>query len=95
MDMSEQACYLSFPDDAQLGDVAGRLRSVLESEGVRVLPPLDDETSSITPFYWMRLADVVVLDMTNESTWVAFEAGAAKALNRTLLPVSQSSAKPS
>ena len=92
MDMSERACYLSFPHDAPSVAVAERLRNILESQGIRVLPPVDDGSrSTLTPFYWLRLADVVVLDMTGDSSWVAYEAGAAKALNRTLLPVAQPS----
>jgi hypothetical protein len=97
MHMREPTCYLSFPVDAGSAAAAGRLRSSLESRGITVLPPSDDGSQSMSssPFYWLRMADVVVVDMTGDSTWVAFEAGAAKALNKTLIPVAQPSAEPS
>ena len=94
--MSEPTCYLSFPDDASSTEVADRLRSDLERRNVTVLPPVTDDATMSTstyPFYWLRLADAVVVDVTGDSTWVAYEAGAAKALNKTVITIAQPSAQ--
>jgi hypothetical protein len=102
MESSKPTCYLSFPDDADSSAAAERLRSSLLRRGVTVVPPSDDggsgswpASSSWTPLYWVRLADVVVLDMTVDSNWVAYEAGAATALNKILIPIARPSASQS
>jgi hypothetical protein len=86
---------LSFPDDDKSVAAADTLRLLLEDLGITVLPPpASDESSTSTsllrPFYWLRQADAVVLDMTAESTWVVYDAGAAQALEKPVIPVAQS-----
>jgi hypothetical protein len=94
MDSSKPTCYLAFPEDAQSVAAADELRSRLEQRGITVLPPVGDEASSSSfsrPFYWLRQADAVVLDMTDDTTWVVYDAGAAQALNKLVIPVAQPS----
>src|SRR5437868_6283902 len=92
MDSSRRTCYLSFPEDARTAAVAGELRADLEKLGITVLPPVAEEATGSTfgnAFYWLRQADAVVLDMSSESTWVAYDAGAAQALKKLVIPVAQ------
>lgn len=96
MDSGKPTCFLSFPEDPQSAAAADALRADLEARGVTVLPPArdparDDATASSLnrPFYWLRQADAVVLDVTGYSTWVVYDAGAAQALDKLVIPVAQ------
>lgn len=93
MDPENPICYLSFPDDSTSTDAAASLRVALGERGIDVLPPEANDWSSMTsmrPFHWLRQSDFVVVDITGDSSWVAFEAGAAHALNKRLILVAQS-----
>ncbi len=93
MDSSKPTCYLSFPDNAPSAAAAEELRVGLEERGIIVLPPGggDDVLRSTIrpPFHWLRQSDAVVLDMTGDSSWVAYEAGAAQALDKFVIPIAQ------
>ena len=95
MDLDNPTCYLSFPSDPTSKEAAARLRAALEALGIEVLPPLTDPTTAssttMRPFHWLRQSDLVVADITGDSSWVAYEAGAALALNKHVMLVSQSS----
>jgi nucleoside 2-deoxyribosyltransferase len=93
MDSGNPTCYLSFPDDATSVVASARLRAALEERGIDVLPPpIDPETASsisMRPFHWLRQSDLVVVDITGDSSWVAYEAGAALALNKRVILIAQ------
>ena len=85
------SCYLSFPDDQRSVVVETDLRAALRERGITVLPPSDQDsmTTSMRPFHWLRQADAVLVDITGDSSWVAYEAGAAQALNKRVMLVAQ------
>jgi nucleoside 2-deoxyribosyltransferase len=92
MDSGKPTCFLSFPEDPQSTAAADALRADLEERGVTVLPPARDDVTASSfnrPFYWLRQADAVVLDVTGDSTWVVYDAGAAQALDKLVIPVAQ------
>lgn len=92
MDSGKPTCFLSFPEDPESAAAADALRADLEERGVTVLPPVRDDVTGSSlnrPFYWLRQADAVVLDVTRDSTWVIYDAGAAQALDKLVIPVAQ------
>lgn len=91
----DPTCYLSFPDDDASIAVEHALRSELRALGIAVLPPPTENdwgSSTVRPFHWLRQADAVLVDITGDSSWVAYEAGAAQVLNKRVILVARDKA---
>ncbi|MFZ0707997.1 MAG: hypothetical protein WAM71_20525 [Candidatus Korobacteraceae bacterium] len=82
------SCYLAIPTDDQFAPVR---QAVLEALNELNVEPVEESDASrgSSPREALERADFVIADVTGSSRWVLYELGAANALRKPVLIVSQ------